>query len=133
MVSAFGVCGPALYWRFKKGISLRTNSHSKLSCPPCICHCPPPLSLFQVAPGLANLSVSDCGGNNPELKEEMEKAVCGSSNGGTKVTRREADKCVAATETCEQAREQAEAKLTKERKITLVWEKRARQMGWEGE
>jgi hypothetical protein len=46
---------------------------------------------------------------------------------------READKCVAATETCEQAREQAEAKLTKERKITLVWEKRARQMGWEGE
>ncbi|MCH87607.1 hypothetical protein A2U01_0008480 [Trifolium medium] len=50
MVSALGVCGPALYWRFKKGISLRTNSHSKLSCPPCICDCPPPLSLFQVAP-----------------------------------------------------------------------------------
>lgn len=46
---------------------------------------------------------------------------------------READKCIAATETCEQAREQAEAKLIKERKITLAWEKRARQMGWDGE
>ncbi|KAK2396659.1 hypothetical protein P8452_18059 [Trifolium repens] len=158
MVSAFGVCGPALYWRFKKGITLRTNSHSKLSCPPCICDCPPPLSLFQVAPGLANLSVSDCGGNNPELKEEMEKqfvdllteelklqeSVSEAHTRHMNITlaeakrvgsqyQREADKCVAATETCEQAREQAEAKLTKERKITIVWEKRARQMGWEGE
>jgi len=46
---------------------------------------------------------------------------------------READKCIAATETCEQARERAEAILIKERKITAVWERRARQMGWEAE
>lgn len=46
---------------------------------------------------------------------------------------READKCIAATETCEQAREQAQAKFIKEKKMTLVWERRARQMGWEGE
>ena len=46
---------------------------------------------------------------------------------------READKCNTATETCEQAREQAEAHLIRERKMTLLWEQRARQMGWEGE
>lgn len=46
---------------------------------------------------------------------------------------READKCIFATETCEQARERAQAILTKEKKMTLVWEQRARQMGWEGE
>lgn len=51
VVSALGVCGPALYWRFKNAISLR-NSHNKFSCPPCLCNCPPPLSLFQLAPGL---------------------------------------------------------------------------------
>jgi len=50
VVSALGVCGPALYWRFKNAISLR-NSHNKFSCPPCLCNCPPPLSLFQLAPG----------------------------------------------------------------------------------
>ena len=46
---------------------------------------------------------------------------------------READKCIAATETCEQAREHAEAMLIKERKMTLLWEQRAHQMSWEGE
>ncbi|KAL1325648.1 hypothetical protein HN51_035700 [Arachis hypogaea] len=158
VVSALGVCGPALYWRFKKTISLRGASTSNLSCPPCICDCPPPLSLFQVAPGLANLSVSDCGGNDPDLKAEMEKqfvdllteelklqeAVSEAHTRHMNITlaeakrvasqyQREADKCIAATETCEQARELAEAKLIKERKITAVWERRARQMGWEGE
>jgi len=55
MISALMVCGPALYWRFKNGITL----NSKLSsCPPCTCHCPPPLSLFQLAPGNLTLSLS---------------------------------------------------------------------------
>lgn len=46
---------------------------------------------------------------------------------------REAEKCNAATETCEEARERSEALLIKERKVTSLWERRARQMGWEGE
>lgn len=45
---------------------------------------------------------------------------------------REAEKCNAATETCEEARERSEALLIKERKVTSLWERRARQMGWEG-
>lgn len=49
IVSALAVCGPAIYWRFKKGISL---ANTKNSCPPCICDCPPPLSLLKVAPGI---------------------------------------------------------------------------------
>ncbi|WVZ19194.1 hypothetical protein V8G54_006516 [Vigna mungo] len=149
VVSALGVCGPALYWRFKNAISLR-DSHNKFSCPPCLCNCPPPLSLFQLAP--------DCGSNDPDLKEEMEKqfvdllseelklqeSVTEANTRHMNITlaearrvasqyQREADKCIAATETCEQARERAEAILIKERKITAVWERRARQMGWEAE
>ncbi|KAK4257522.1 hypothetical protein QN277_007099 [Acacia crassicarpa] len=155
VASALAVCGPALYWRFKNTINLRD---SKLSCPPCVCDCPPPLSLLQIAPGLANLSISDCGSNDPDLKQEMEKqfvdllteelklqeAVAGEHARHMNITladakrvasqyQREADKCVAATETCEQARERAEAVLTRERKLTLLWERRARQVGWEGE
>jgi len=49
VISALGVCGPALYWKFKKGIRLGS---SKASCPPCICDCPPPLSLLKIAPGI---------------------------------------------------------------------------------
>lgn len=45
---------------------------------------------------------------------------------------RESEKCNAATETCEQARERAEALITKEKKLTSAWEQRARQLGWHG-
>ncbi|EHA8590176.1 hypothetical protein COCNU_scaffold015892G000010 [Cocos nucifera] len=44
---------------------------------------------------------------------------------------KEAEKCNAATETCEEAREQAEAALVKEKKITALWERQARQLGWQ--
>ncbi|PKI34669.1 uncharacterized protein LOC116195600 [Punica granatum] len=155
VISALGVCGPALYWKLKKGMVL---SDSKLSCPPCVCNCPPPLSLLKLAPGLANLSVTDCGSNDPDLKQEMEKqftdllaeelklqeAVAEEHTRHMNVTfaeakrvasqyQREAEKCNAATEICEEVRERAEALLIKERKVTMMWEKRARQMGWEGE
>ncbi|XP_062078334.1 uncharacterized protein LOC133782903 [Humulus lupulus] len=155
VVSALAVCGPALYWRFKKGMSV---GDEKTSCAPCVCDCPPPLSLLKIAPGLANLSISDCGSNDPELKQEMEKqfvdllteelklqeAVAEEHNRHMNVTfaeakriasqyQKEAEKCNAATETCEGARERSEALLIKERKVTSTWERRARQLGWEGE
>ncbi|KAI4376740.1 hypothetical protein MLD38_014467 [Melastoma candidum] len=157
VVSALGVCGPAIYWKFKKDMKLEGYSRSK-SCPPCICDCPPPLSLLKISPGLANLSVSDCGSSDPELKEEMQKqfvdllaeelklqeAVSKEHSRHMNITfvdakrvasqyQKEAEKCNAATEICEEARERAEAQLIKERKVTLMWEKRARQMGWTGE
>lgn len=59
VVSALAVCGPALYWRFKKGVLV---ARSKSSCPSCVCDCPPPLSLLTIAPGiyLFSLCVSVC-------------------------------------------------------------------------
>ncbi|XP_028754045.1 uncharacterized protein LOC114713537 isoform X2 [Neltuma alba] len=54
VASALAVCGPALYWRFKNTINLH---NSKLSCPPCVCDCPPPLSLLQIAPVLRQWNV----------------------------------------------------------------------------
>ncbi|XP_057967684.1 uncharacterized protein LOC131157497 [Malania oleifera] len=156
VVSALCVSGPALYWRFKKGIRLGDSAAS--SCPPCICDCPPPLSILKIAPGLVNLSVTDCGGNDPDLKKEMEKQFVDLLTEELKLQetvaqehahhmnitflearrvawqyQREAEKCNAATEICEGAREQAEALLIKERKVTSLWERRARQLGWDGE
>ncbi|CAN8326712.1 unnamed protein product [Cochlearia groenlandica] len=157
VVSALVVCGPALYWKFNKGFVGSTRKSSV--CPLCpACDCPPPLSLLQIAPGLANLTITDCGSDDPELKQEMEKqfvdllteelklqeAVADEHsrhmNGTLAEAKRvasqyqkEAEKCNAATEICESARERAEAMLIRERKITSLWEKRARQSGWEGE
>ncbi|CAK9168823.1 unnamed protein product [Ilex paraguariensis] len=147
VVSALCVSGPALYWKFKKGLRLRATS---LSCSPCICDCPPPLSLLKIAP--------DCGKDDPDLKKEMEKQFVdllseelklqemvseehvhhmnitfGEARRLASQYQREAEKCNTATETCEAARERAEALLLRERKITSSWEQRARKLGWEGE
>lgn len=158
ITSALCVSGPALYWKFNKGFKHHHLSLSSSSCPSCTCDCPPPPSLLQIAPGLANISVTDCGSTDPDLKKEMEKqfvdllteelklqegvAVEHTQHMNTTLTearrvaalyQREADKCVAATETCEGAREHSEALLRKERKLTLLWERRARKLGWEGQ
>ncbi|CAA2981422.1 Hypothetical predicted protein [Olea europaea subsp. europaea] len=155
MVSALCVSGPAFYWKFKKSLALEGVS---ASCTPCICDCPSPQSLLQIAPGLANLSVPDCGKDDPDLKEEMEKQFVdllseelklqetvseehsqrmnitfGEAKRLASQYQREAEKCNTATETCEAARERAVALLTREKKVTILWEQRARQLGWEGE
>ncbi|KAK2996990.1 hypothetical protein RJ639_026623 [Escallonia herrerae] len=149
IASALCVSGPALYWKFKK-VSAASSSSSSSSCPTCNCDCPPPLSLFTIAP--------DCGKSDPDLSKEMEKqfvdllteelklqekvveeymhhmnTTFGEARRLASQYQREAEKCNAATEICEGARERAEALLTKERKMTSLWERRARQLGWEGE
>ena len=43
---------------------------------------------------------------------------------------KEADKCTSGMETCEEAREKAEAALTAQKRLTAMWEQRARQKGW---
>ncbi|XP_051150270.1 uncharacterized protein LOC127264783 [Andrographis paniculata] len=160
VVSALCVCGPALYFKFQKGLKFKgaATAAASSSCPPCVCNCAPPQSLFQIVPGLANLSVSDCGKDDPDLKEEMEKQFVDLLSEELKLQetvgeehskhmnvtlweakrlasqyQREAEKCNAATETCEAARERSEVLLAKERKITSLWEQRARKLGWEGE
>ncbi|KAJ0746533.1 hypothetical protein HanOQP8_Chr05g0178911 [Helianthus annuus] len=46
VISALCVSGPALYWKLKR------EPTSSISCTPCICDCPPPLSLIKLAPGI---------------------------------------------------------------------------------
>lgn len=43
---------------------------------------------------------------------------------------KEADKCNSGMETCEEAREKAEANLAAQKRLTSMWELRARQRGW---
>ncbi|KAL9665824.1 hypothetical protein QQ045_000145 [Rhodiola kirilowii] len=131
-----------------------TVSDSPSYCSSCHCNCLEPVSLLQL-PGLANLSVTDCGSNDPELKSEMEKQFVDLLTEELKLQelvgeehahhinitfleakraaskyQKEAEKCNSATEICEGAREHSEALLIKERKTTSLWEKRARNMGW---
>ncbi|TVU15343.1 hypothetical protein EJB05_38860, partial [Eragrostis curvula] len=97
----------------------------------------------------------DCGKNDPELAKEMEKQFVDLLNEELKLQQvvaeehshhmnatlveakrqatqyqREAEKCNAATETCEEARERSEAAISKEKKLTALWEQRARELGW---
>ncbi|GAA0183653.1 hypothetical protein LIER_31028 [Lithospermum erythrorhizon] len=150
IVSALCVSGPAIYWKLKKSVSLR--------CPTCNCHCPPPKTLLAIAPGLANLSATDCGSNDPDLKQELRKQFVDLLNEELKLQgevvreytrhanitlndarkvastyQKETEKCNTATETCEGARERAEALMRKEKKLTSLWEQRARQFGFQGE
>ncbi|PKA48281.1 hypothetical protein AXF42_Ash020716 [Apostasia shenzhenica] len=154
VASALCVSGPALYWRFKKGFV--GSSAASLACAPCVCDCPPPLSIQKIAPGLLNLSVTDCGKNDPELNKEMEKQFVDLLTEELKLRevvaeehahhmnatlldakrlasqyQKEAEKCNAATETCEEAREKAEAAIRKEKKLTAYWERHARALGWQ--
>ncbi|THG14917.1 hypothetical protein TEA_015381 [Camellia sinensis var. sinensis] len=43
---------------------------------------------------------------------------------------KEADKCNSGMETCEEAREKAEAVLLAQKRLTAMWESRARRRGW---
>lgn len=43
---------------------------------------------------------------------------------------KEADKCNSGMETCEEAREKSEAALAAQKRLTVMWEVRARQRGW---
>lgn len=101
------------------------------------------------------IHLTDCGKDDPVLKEEMEKQFVDLLSEELKLQeavdkehvhrmnityteakrlaseyQKESEKCNTATETCEVGRERAEVLLAKERKLTLLWEKRARQMGW---
>ncbi|XP_074288610.1 uncharacterized protein LOC141613768 [Silene latifolia] len=160
MVVVFGlilyILGPTLHWKVNKGTML--GHDSAISCSPCICDCPPPLSILNIGPGLANLSTEDCGKSDPELQNEMEKqyaellleelklqemvseeqlrhmnATYREARRVASQYQREAEKCNVATETCEESRERAEALLRTEIKLSFLWEERALKLGWEVE
>ncbi|XAR52556.1 hypothetical protein NMG60_11020696 [Bertholletia excelsa] len=133
------------------------KSHYQPSCPSCDCDCDSD-NIFSIQLDLLNNSYSECGKNDPEMNEEMEKDtvsllseelslqknVTDDNLGRTRALimeakrtsrhyQKEAEKCNAGVETCEEARERAEAALVEERKLSELWEKRAREYGWKEE
>lgn len=101
---------------------------------------------------------ADCGKNGPETNEEMRKdalsllaeelslqkdvaddnlqrtkALITAAKKTSSHYQKEAEKCNAGMETCEEAREKAEAGLIEERKLSALWEKRAHEHGWKDE
>ncbi|KAF8392494.1 hypothetical protein HHK36_022836 [Tetracentron sinense] len=142
------IVGPPLYWH------LRENLTVEASCPPCVCDCSSE-AIFSIPLGLLNSSFADCGKHDPDMSEEMEKDIVNLlseelnlqrnvTNDNLEHTKaaildmkktssqyqKEAEKCNSGMETCEEAREKAEAALVAECKLSALWEKRAREQGW---
>ncbi|KAK4259042.1 hypothetical protein QN277_005418 [Acacia crassicarpa] len=148
------IAGPPLYWQLTEGFAAVRRHASPSSCPPCPCDCSlqPLLSLPDE---LSNNSIIDCMRQDPEVSEEMQKGFLDLLTEEVKLKeaealekqrraemalleakkvasqyQKEADKCNSGMETCEEARERAEETLEDQRKITALWELRARQRGW---
>ncbi|CAH9117961.1 unnamed protein product [Cuscuta epithymum] len=127
------------------------------SCPPCSCDCEED-SMLPLPLDFLNGSIADCAKDNPEMNEEMKKDIItllseeinllknvtsdSLEHTNTLITgakrasshyQREAEKCNAGMETCEEARERAQAALIEERKLSELWETRAREFGWKDE
>nr|DAD20422.1 TPA_asm: hypothetical protein HUJ06_021885 [Nelumbo nucifera] len=142
------IVGPPLYWHVTEGLAAvrHASSSSSASCPPCNCDCnsQPLLSLPE-----------DCAKHDQEVNEDMEKNFTDLLSEELKLReaeslenqqradmalleakkmasqyQKEADKCNSGMETCEEAREKAEAALVAQKKLTIMWELRARQRGW---
>ncbi|KAK9733527.1 hypothetical protein RND81_04G073200 [Saponaria officinalis] len=135
-------------------VGLSTSIKSSSNCPACSCNCDSP-PLITIPQELINISFTDCSKHDPAVSEETEKNFVELLSEelklreveaaeerrradmalleAKKVTsqyQKEADKCNSGMETCEEAREKAEAALVAQKKLTALWELRARQKGW---
>ncbi|BAT90323.1 hypothetical protein LR48_Vigan08g129400 [Vigna angularis] len=147
------IVGPPLYWHFVEGLAAVSHS-SPSACAPCVCDCSsqPILSIPQ---GLSNTSFGDCAKSDPEVSGDTEKNFAELLTEELKLRenqamenqqhadmalleakkfasqyQKEADKCNSGMETCEEAREKSELALVEQKKLTALWELRARQKGW---
>ncbi|KAK1583043.1 hypothetical protein Q3G72_020557 [Acer saccharum] len=149
------IVGPPLYWSLRMRRS--SSSTGQASCLCVVCNCPSEFDLsFPLGAGLTDGSFTDCGKKDPDLNEEMEKDVVAllseeitlqrmvaneslehtnelimSARKSSSQYQVEAEKCNTGIETCEAARERAEEELVVERRLAELWEKRAREQGWE--
>ncbi|KAK7258820.1 hypothetical protein RIF29_24407 [Crotalaria pallida] len=141
--------GPPSKWRLKDTTTSSTSisTPTQSPCPQCECYCSSseeyPQDLF------------DCGKDDPAMNEEMNKDILTMlseeltlqkivANETLEHTKRlimdsrktfsqyqkEAEKCNLGVETCEAARERAEAELIEELRLSALWENRAREYGW---
>ncbi|KAJ4982135.1 hypothetical protein NE237_032972 [Protea cynaroides] len=143
------ILGPPLYWHLSEGLA----AVSRASCPPCVCDCASQ-PLLSISEGLRNISFADCGKHDTEasedennftelLSEELKLREVSALENQQRADmalleakkmasqyQKEADKCNSGMETCEEAREKAEATLLAQKKVSALWEMRARQRGW---
>nr|GMD06955.1 uncharacterized protein LOC109165329 [Ipomoea batatas] len=150
------VIGPPLYWFLSDTFiaAAISSSSSSSSCPPCHCDCTLQ-PLLSHPNGLNVTPFIDCMEHDPELRDGSERNVTTvlveelelretevheiqqkadqallEAKKLTSQYQKEADKCSSGMETCEEAREKAEAALEAQRRVTAMWELRARQKGW---
>ncbi|KAK2379992.1 hypothetical protein P8452_36325 [Trifolium repens] len=150
------ILGPPLYWHFKEALAAvkHSSSSSPSTCAPCHCDCSSQPT-FSIPQGLSNISFGDCAKPDPEVNGDTEKNFAELLSEELKLRendalenqrradmalleakkiasqyQKEADKCNSGMETCEQAREKAELALVAQKKVTALWELRARQKGW---
>lgn len=150
------ILGPPLYWHFKEGLAVvsHSSSSSYSSCPPCFCDCPSQ-PVISIPEELRNSTFGDCVKHDPEVSQDTEKNFVEllleelklkeaealenqrradmallEAKKMTSQYQKEADKCNSGMETCEEAREKAEAVLAAQKRLTATWEQRARQRGW---
>ncbi|CAF2125357.1 unnamed protein product [Brassica napus] len=144
---------PSLHWHLNEAIE--DSLHS--SCPPCVCDCSsqPLLSIpdkrYHVG---ALFHCQDCrrsdeGSEESErsftemVAEELKLREAQAKEDEWRADRllldakkvasqyqKEAEKCSMGMETCELAREKSEATLDEQRRLSYMWELRARQNGW---
>ncbi|OVA09761.1 Protein of unknown function DUF1068 [Macleaya cordata] len=144
------ILGPPLYWHLTEGLAAIghdvSSSSTAATCPPCVCDCSsqPLLSMPE-----------DCVKHDMDVSEDMEKNFAELLSEELKLReaealenqrkadmalleakkmasqyQKEADKCNSGMETCEEAREKSEAALVAQKRLTAMWELRARQRGW---
>ncbi|ESQ51842.1 hypothetical protein EUTSA_v10017291mg [Eutrema salsugineum] len=143
------IVGPPLYWHLTEALVASTSS-----CSPCVCDCSS-LPTLTIPKGLSNGSFADCAKHDPDVNEDTEKNYAELLTEELKQREaksmekhkredtalleakkiassflKEADKCNSGMETCEEAREKSEKALTEQKKMTSMWELRARQKGW---
>ncbi|KAJ6847526.1 uncharacterized protein M6B38_277195 [Iris pallida] len=145
------IVAPPLYWHLAEALS---SSSPCAPCSPCDCSSQPLLSL-SLSQELTNVTFTDCAKRDPNVSEDMEnnftdllaeelklrEAEAAEAQRHADVTlleakklasqyQKEADKCSSGMDTCEEAREISEAALLEQRKLSALWETRARQSGW---
>ncbi|XP_061375277.1 uncharacterized protein LOC133317431 [Gastrolobium bilobum] len=143
------IAGPPLYWHL-----IEAAKYSSSGCGPCLCDCSSQ-PMILMPQGLSNTSFGDCAKHNPEVNGDTEKDFVEllseelelRETEASKIQQRagmalleakkiasqyqkEADKCNSGMETCEEARQKAEMVLVAQKKLTTLWELRARQKGW---
>ncbi|GAB2233802.1 hypothetical protein Droror1_Dr00003031 [Drosera rotundifolia] len=148
------IVGPPLYWHLVEVLAAVTRPSSGMMCPSCNCDCSSQ-PLISIPEGLGNASFADCAKHDPGVSEDTENsysellseelrlreadAAESQRRADTalleakKITsqyQKEADKCNSGMETCEEAREKAEEALVAQKKLTALWELRARKRGW---